>query len=471
MQVIREDLNPCTVKLSITCDSEQVKAGYERAFKQLTKKIKLPGFRPGHAPKAMLEGLVPLQDLNEAAAQEIVRATLEGAIKDQAIEPDATTRQQVELRSLDRDANTCEYAVKVPLPPKVELGDYKALPLEKPKVEVTDEEVDHLIEDLRKRGQSRETVTDRGVEEGDVAVIRMEAEGEEGQKNFMTIAGQTFAQLDVALLGMKVEEMKSLELSFPDDFQEKAWAGTTKSVKVTLNSISAIRLPAVDDAFAKSFAAENVEDLRKHVRNGILNSKEMSLRQMIHEQLLEKLMERSQVAVSDNMWEALAQRRLQETADEQREQGRSFEEYASANGMTAEQLIDAWHQRAKLEVERALLIQSVFTKEQMQITNAELNQEVMFMAQEYGMEPEALVNLLKTNNALDELQFRTLARKVGDYLLSQAEVTEVDMPTAPAIEDASSEAPAEEPKKETKKRAKKEPKSEEPVAEEAAATE
>lgn len=425
MQVTREDLNPCTIQLSIVCDPEEVKTGFERAFKQLTKKVKIPGFRPGMAPRKMLEDIVPLQEWNEAAADEIVRSVLKKAIDEQKLEPDYSTRQSVELKALDKDAGKAEFVAKVPLPPKVELGDYKGLPIERPPLDVTDEEVEYQVTELRKRGQTRQAVTDRGVEEGDVAVINIKIEGETGEgKNFMSVAGQNFPQLDEALTGMKVEEMKNLELTFPENFQEKTWAGQTHKVQVTVNSLSAVTLPELDDAFAQSLKTENVDDLKEKIRSGISSAKEQMVRQMLHDQLLTKLMERSQVSVSDNMWEGLALRRLQETAQEQARQQKTLEQYAAENGMTVDQLAQAWRERAKLEVERALLIQGVFSGEKMQLTNEDLNQELFAMAGEFGMSPEDLFKMLQTNQAMDELQFRSLARKVGDFLLQNAEVTE-----------------------------------------------
>lgn len=456
MQLTREDLNPCTVKLTVVLDPEEVQQGYDVAFRQLTKKIKLPGFRPGKAPRAMLEQVVPVQDWNEAAAEEMVRKAFAKAVEQEGLQPDRTTAPQVAIETLDKEEKKASFVAKVPLPPKVELGDYKGLPVNQPPSEVTDEEIEYQIAELQKRGQSQATVADRGATDGDVAVLNLKAEGEDG-KSFVTIVGQSFPGLDETIRGMRVEEMKVVDLEIPADFQVKDWQGQSKHVQVTLNSLSAVTTPALDDAFAQSLKLENMDALRNRLRENIGRAKQQMVRQVLFEGLLEALRERSEVAVSDNMWEALADRRLRETAQEQARQGKSFEQYASENGMSPEQLIQAWRERAKLEVERALLIQSVYAKEEMSITNTELNQELVAMAQEYGMEPMEMVQTLQQNNALDELQFRALSRKVSDFLLAHADVT---IGTAPAA----TPAPA-------KKSSKKEtaPTEEAPAAEEATA--
>jgi trigger factor len=461
MQVTREELNPCTVQLSVVCDSEQVKAGFEKAFKQFTKNIKLPGFRPGHAPRSMLESLVTERDLIDDAADNLFRNTYSAIIKQENLEPDLTTRPQVEITKLDRGTLTGEYVVKVPLPPKIELGDYKSLPVEKASSEVTEAEIDAQIDEFRKGRGKYESITDRGAMTGDYAVVSIKADDTEGDgRNFMVVVGQTkFPALDDALLEMKVEEMKSLDLTFPEEFQDKEWAGQTKHAQITLNSLSAVRLPAVDDEFAQSLQTENVETLRSRLRELIGQAKIQMSRDLMVEKLLDELHARSVINVSDNMWEDLANRRLAEQAEDQRKENKTLEAYAAENGMSLEELVNAWREKAKLHVERALMIREIFTKEEMQLTNQELNQELFSMASEYNTEPEEMLKLLQQNKALEELHYRSISRKVSDYLLSHAEILEPgSAPAAPAAEASTDAAPAEEatakPKAKSKAKAK-----------------
>lgn len=442
MQVTREDLNPCTVKLTVVCDPENVHEGFTKAYKQISKRLRIPGFRPGHAPKAVVDPLISPEELNDTAADIIVRSTFIKAIEQEGLKPDNSTRPSVSLTMLSQEEKKAEYEVKVPLPPSVTLGQYKGLSLTKEPIEITDEEIQQQIDEFRKRRQTRETITDRGVEPGDVAVVNIKVEGETGDgKNFMIIAGQTFAQLDEAISGMRLEEMKQLSLDFPENFQEKNWAGTSKNVTISINSLSAVTLPPLDDEFAKTMQTETVEELTTRVRTGLTAVKENMAREMAYEALLTQLQEASTVNVSDNMWESLAQRRLHETAQEQARAGKTMEQYAAENGMTIESLEQAWNAQAKLQVERALLIRDIFTREKMQLSNKELNQELMLMSQELGMEPETLVNMMRENNSLEELQFRAISRKVGDFLIAHASV-EGEESAASTVEVAPEEVPA-----------------------------
>jgi trigger factor len=424
MQITREELNPCTVKLSVVCDEKEVVEGFERAYKQIAKRVRVPGFRPGMAPKSIIEGMIQPEELYDAAADNIVRSVYKAAIQQEDLKPHS--RPAIDLTTLDKDTSKCEFTIKVPLEPQVELGDYKGLVAKRPPTPVTDEEVEHQIEEMRRRKSTREAVTGRGVQEGDVAVVNIRVDGEEGDgRTFMTVAGQTFPQLDQALMGMEAEQMKSLDLTFPENFQEKDWAGKPLHSQVTLRSLNAVKLPELDDEFAQSYKVESVEDLKERLREQMTDSKLNMIREYVNEQLLEDLLSRSTVHVPDNMWESVAAQRMQDIAREQEERKLSLEEYAAQNGMTVQQLEEAQKNEAKIQVQRAVLVQRVFAAEKMTLTNTELNLELVMMAREFQMDPKALLNVLKKNEQIDELHFRATFRKVLQFLTENAEIAEV----------------------------------------------
>jgi trigger factor len=420
MQITREDLNRCTVKLTVACDESEIKEGFNKAYKQIAKQIRLPGFRPGHAPRAMIEPLIPKQELAENALEHILRSTYKKALDEQEIQPYGAPR--IEVTKIEQEPPVCEYEMKVPLEPVVELGEYKGLSAEEPPLQVTEEEVEHFIEDMRRRRSTREAVTGRGVQEGDVAVLNIKIDGEQGDgRNFMTIAGQTFPQLDNAVLGMQLEEMKSADLTFPETFQEKDWAGKTFHCQITLRSLSAVKLPELDDAFAQSLQVENVDDLRERVQHVIKAAKEEQIREYVNNQLLDELVKKSDIEVPETMWEQVARQRLQDIEQDLREKERTMEQYAQDNGMSVEELVAAIEREAKTYVIRAQAIQEIFKREEMKLQDVDLNNELIDMAREYNMQPEEMLTLLKKNNAVQEIHQRAINRKVMDFLHEHAE--------------------------------------------------
>lgn len=421
MQITREELNPCTIQLAVVCDPTEVQDGFDKAVRNLGKKIKVAGFRPGHAPKHLLESMLNPEDIREAAADQIVRDLYPKAVKAENLVPEPSVQPYVDLKSIDRDPAACEFVMKVSLPPRVDLGDVRKLSVDAEPIEVTDDEIDSAIDRLRAQRSSRESVTDRGVEEGDYVVANIvEVGGKEEGRNFMVVAGKSFATLDDTLLGMRVEDMKNVKLDVPAEFSDKDWAGRSFEAQVTVNSITATRMPALDETFAEQLKHESVEKLREAMREAILVAKTDASREMMTERLLDALLEKSTVLVPDRMWESLAERRIMETVEEQGKQGKSLEDYAKENGMTLEQLIESWRQKAKLHVLRALLIREIFAKEKMALVPTDLNVELQKMALEYEIGPAELLNLLKKNRQIDELHFRAISRKVSDFLIDVA---------------------------------------------------
>lgn len=448
MTVTREDLNPCTVKLNVVCSEEQVKEGFERAYKEAAKRVRIPGFRPGHAPRSVVEKNVDLEWVHEAAADQIVRTTLKKALKDESIEPFVTP--QVSLEKLELESSECVYTAQIGLRPVVELGDYRALKASRPVQVTTDEEVDEYVNELRQKKSTREAVTDRGVAEGDVAVVNIKVDGEEGDgRTFMTIAGKTFEGLDKVLMGMRAEDMKSADLEFPDSFQEKDWAGKKYHCQVTVRSVSAVKLPELDDTFAQEYAQMSLDDLRGRIRELFDRAKAEQAQQLVNEQLMDHLLSVSTIHVPDSMWEQVAQQRLEDVFKEQKEAGKTMEQFVAEHGMSVEQFVEAVRREAKLYVQRAQAIQTIFVTEKMKLTNDDVKAELLSMSAEFRTTPDELLTLLKKNDAMQELTHRAINTRVMDFLNSHATIAAGDAPVAEKSEAPKPKAPAK--KKATKK--------------------
>lgn len=426
MQVQREDLNPVTVRLTIQCSAEQVNDGFGRSVKKLSKHVKIPGFRPGMAPKKMVEEALNPQALYENAAEEIVKRAYDAAIKQEGLEPNGLP--SIDLTKLDKDSSTCEFSAKIPLKPIVELAEYKGLEANKPAISVTDEEVEAQVQELQRRQGEKKEVTDRGVQEGDVAVVTLKADGEDGDgRTFMIVAGQTFEGLDKALIGMEPEASKSAKLDFPENFQNKDWAGTKQSVKITVRSISSVQMPELDEAFAKGFNAENIEDLKEKIRDGIRSAKEQSVAEMVRDALLDALISKSTVEVAENTWEQVVDSRMRELAHQAEQNRTTVEAIVQNNGVTMEQFLEDLRADAKVNVKRAVVIDKIFHENEMQVTNEDVGLHLTNIAMENRVPRERFEEFVKQYGAQlrEEVIFRTMASKVTDLLVEHAKITEV----------------------------------------------
>lgn len=423
LQVTQEELNPCTLLLTVECSTDQVRAGFEKAYKAAAKRIKIPGFRPGAAPRNVVKQYADPQWVNEVAREEIIKVAYHEAINGKNLKPHGSPR--VEVTQFDEEAFQCVFKAKVPLAPKVTVGEYTGLEAERPKLEVADAEVERYIETLREDKAKRAAVEGRGAQVGDFAVVNIKVEGEEGDgKTFWTEVGETFPQLDQALTGMKLDDFKNVDLTFPDNFQDKDWAGKPMSCQVRLRSLSALEMPELTDEFAQQFNSEGIEDLKTKVKERMLAVKEQMSQNYVDEQLVDALLKKSEVISPDPMWEQVAEQRLQEIAAEAAQSQKTLEDVAQANNMTFKELVEQLREEARSEVNRALLITEIFQKENMKLEREDVSAEIIEVARENGISPDEAMAALKRAGNMEEIQFRAMRKKVLALLNSTAKVTE-----------------------------------------------
>lgn len=471
MQVKREDLNPATVQLAVECSPEQIAAGFDRALRDLSKKVKVPGFRPGKAPKKMVEEALNPQALYESAAENIVRKAYEEAAKAEDLKP--AGQPSVDILEFYRGGEPLEdgkiadpafkFNVKVPLEPVVELSEYKGLVANRPAVTVSDEEIEHQIEELRRSQGKKSEVADRGIQEGDAVVLSLTADDDES-RSFMVIAGQTFEGLDKAMMGLSADDVKSVTLEYPENFQHEAWKNQKKKTKLAIKSVSAFQLPALDDEFAKGYNFDNVDALKERVRTGITDVKENAAKDMVRDQLLMALLEKSTVHVAENTWESVVDRRLREMGQELQSRGADFKQYFESNGLTEEEFIEQLKADAKVNVEKAVIIQKLFQDNEMKIEQEDLNKFFMQVLSENNVQQEQVEAFSKEFGAQirEEVIFRAMTSKVTDLLIEHAKISEGAAPAAakpakkPAAKKADGEkAPAKKATKATKSSEKK----------------
>src|SRR5689334_13021214 len=183
MQVTAEPTtNPCEVVLDITVDEPQVTRAFDATYKEFSRYVNVPGFRPGKAPRAIVERYVNMDRVRQQALEKLIRDSYFQAIEEEGITPLHGRGPEIQPPDLE-DKKPYSYKATVPLEPQVTLGEYTGLTVDKPILKVTDELVDQRIEALREERARLERITDRGVQPGDILIAETQAvvEGEEGE--------------------------------------------------------------------------------------------------------------------------------------------------------------------------------------------------------------------------------------------------------------------------------------------------
>ncbi len=295
MQVTAEHPDPCTVVLDINVDEQRVARAFETSYQEFSRFANVPGFRPGKAPLAILKRYLNVERVRQATLERLIRETYFEAIENESITP--YRDPQIEPTDLV-EGKEYSYKALIPLEPQVTLGEYTGLTAEKPIFKVTDEIVEDRITKLREEKARLERVTDRGVEPGDILIVEQQihVEGEEeptgpGRRQLVQL-GDNVPGYDEAIIGTAIGEERTFDITYPEDYSEESRRGKKATYTVKLSSISAKKLPELDDAFALSVqGGETAEELRTNIRETLQAEADQYSNQVAEQHLFNQILE------------------------------------------------------------------------------------------------------------------------------------------------------------------------------------
>jgi trigger factor len=434
------------VALTIELDPETVNTALDRAYRQMVNQVNVPGFRRGKAPRYILESFLGRDTLTERAVRNILPQTVEDALKGEDIE--AMDVGDVEIVNLD----PVQVRVVVIQPPAVELGDYSGLRVEREAVEITDEEVDRVLLEMRREGAPwEEPAEPRPIQEGDMVYINLEGFTSQGEleeakrENFPTIVGMTRAGVPMtvsnALAGMGIGEEKDVTDTLLDDYPNEALRGMDVSYHVTALSMKEQKLQELDDEFAKKVSEgeqETVEGLREFVLSSLRTRAEEAARDNQVNQAIEKLVEGSTVEVPDKMVDEELDEMLKRIETRLKQQRLTLRQYFTYNGTSEAEWREQRREDAKGRVIRTLVLQEFARRERIEVEDEDIDNEVQRMLDRFeGEEREQAEQVLGHQEARHDLEHRIYENKLVDRLVGIVEGT---IEAAPVPEEASEEA-------------------------------
>jgi trigger factor len=379
ISVQTEQLPKSQVGMTIEVPADMVDATYEKVLNRLASRAKLEGFRPGRAPRALVEARVGPAALREEVVEAIVPEVMRQALAGESINP--IDNPDVEVLELER-GRPARLKATVSVMPQVTLGDAKALNVPTPSVEVTDEMIERRLADVREP-MAEITPVDREVRAGDVAVVDVEVEagGEvvpsqsEQAKEIELKEGALLPELLEAIPGAKVGETRSATVTFPEDYSEPKLAGKEGTIKVTVQGVKEKVLPALDDALAKQLSGgeqETVDAYRSAVRTQ-LEEAAKNVAQMAREQALVKgLVESSSVEVPDTLVERELASHLDSLQRSLNRQGLRLDRYLEYLGKTPEQWIAEERPEAEARLKIDLVLDEFAKSEKIEPTEDEV---------------------------------------------------------------------------------------------------
>ena len=424
MKVTNEKTENNQTYLTIEMDQAEVEESTEKAYQKLVKRVNVPGFRKGKAPRAVLERHVGKETLINDMLDELVPQAYEKAVEEQEIE--AVARPQIEIVQTD----PVIFKAVVPLRPVVKLGDYHEIRLEPEPVEVTGEMVDAVIEQLRHQHSTWEPV-ERTLALGDLATIDVEStvEGEPfiNQKGAQyQLIGESVAPAPgfaEQLVGMNKDEEKDFQIQLPDDYSREEFAGKLVSFKVTVAEIKQESLPEVTDEFAGQVEAETqtVEALRERIETDLRTRAEERSKQDFEERAIEAVVDISEVEYPPILVEVEIHELLEEQARRLQMQGLTMEQYLKAMNKTDEEMHEEMHPIAEKRITRGLVLGKVAEEEKIEVSDSDIDAEIAEMVENTAEDRKQQLNeMLNMSQTRDSLRQTLVSRKTVQCIVEIA---------------------------------------------------
>ena len=451
-----EKLEKSRVAVTVEVGAEEFEAAVAKAYAKARGKLSIPGFRPGKAPRKMIEKLYGAGVFYSDAVDIALPEAYTQAIGSSGLDVVGYPEVEIVDDQIGKDGFTFKATVAVY--PEVELGQYKGVSAVKEEVKVTADDVKERLNQMAER-EARLVSVDRKVKKGDTAVIDFEGfdngvafEGGKGENHELEIGSGSFVPgFEDQIIGMKAGEEKDIDITFPENYT-KDLAGKQVVFHVKVNEVKEKQTPALDDEFAKDVSEfETLKELKDDTKAKITAEREQSAKIAFENALLEKVAGDIKADIPEVMIEEQCRRFLDEFKQRLQAQGIPYDQYCKMTGMDEAKFMEDGREPAVRQVKMDLAIAAIIKAENLDVTDEEIEEKYKSMAEQYGMELDMLKKYLDAptvrNQLLNEKAIAVVVDSAKAEKPAKAEKTEGEEEKKPAKKTAKKAAEGEEEKK------------------------
>lgn len=433
MNVVLENLPNCLATLRVEVEPEKVSKAMEQLVRDFTQQARIPGYRPGKAPRAVIEKRYK-KEIREELQKKLLGESTREAIAEKKL-------RVLQLASVDDvqldDSHNMSFTATVVTQPDFTVPNYQGLSIEAKSPDVTDAEIEESLENLREQSADFTDVPERGAEMEDFIVVDYEGtiNGEpvhvpfpkagkplSGNEDFwirMT-AEAFFPGFAAQLVGGKPGETREFEIEVPADFPVEGMPGQKINYKVTLKAIKEKVLPPLDDTFADTVAkGKTLVELREMAREEMGRQKKADVEAGKRTSVMKQLLENVECELPQGLVRQETQRILSDIVRENQSRGVT-EEVLKEN---EKELVGVAAQNARERLKGTFILLRIAEKEGLKVTREELFGRVAMLAQKYEMPFEKMLKELEKRNAVDQISEEIVTAKVLDFIVSAASVT------------------------------------------------
>jgi trigger factor len=433
-----ENLSQVKRKLKIEVPSAQVTQEVDRAYRELGKRAKVKGFRPGKVPRSVLE-MYYRKDVDHDVSETLVRRSLGEALKDNSLE--AVNLSWPEPAPPVVAGEDYCYSVELEVTPEFTAEDYLGLKLAAPEVMVTDDEVDSRLEEIRQgNALLKPPAEDRGIKAGDFVVLDYQGffagepvEGAKAEATYIEVGSGKFnPDFESNLVGLKAGAEARFAVSLPDDFANPLIAGKVIDFAVKVQEVKEKVVADLDDAFAKNLGGnfQTVADLRTAVREDIIKGKERERQAYLENQVADQLLARHQFEVPPSLVAQEQENMLRDQMDRFRQQGFNPE------GMDSAKMLEVMQPMAERRVRVRLVLSRIADQEGLAVDEAEMDAALARIAVNNRRDVLEIKKFYEEHDLLPTLRRTLLDDKTMKLVLDKAEISAAAPEAAAPAEEA-----------------------------------
>ncbi|MFT4125615.1 MAG: trigger factor [Gordonia sp. (in: high G+C Gram-positive bacteria)] len=399
-----EQLDPTRVKLTVEIPFEELEPGFEQAYAALAQQINIPGFRPGTAPAKLIETRVGRDAVLEQVVNDILPIKYSEAVEEHDIK--VISNPDIDVEDLV-DGKPVKFTATVDIRPEIKLPDYSKLKVTVDAVKDDETAVDEQLEGLRERFGTLKPV-ERGAKNGDHVVLDLAAtvDGKpvadataEGLSHELG-SGQLIDGLDEAVVGLKTGE----QAEFTTKLVAGEYADSDANVTVKVGAVKERELPELDDEFAQMASEfDTVDELRAAVADQVGQNQKIEQANSIRDAVLEELIDTVDFPVPEGVVDEAVENQTAEVMQSIGGDEAMFERLLEAQGTSREEFEKDARDGAARAVKAQLLLDEIADAEETEVSQDELTQQIIFLAQRYQMEPQEFVNQLQASNQVGAL--------------------------------------------------------------------
>ena len=419
---IERNGNEATIVVEI--DKELMESGVNKAYMKARKSIHIPGFRPGKAPRKMIEAMYGAHVFYDDGLEEIFPEVYDFAV----LKQDLKAIGRPSLTNVDiNEENIVTLTLTTEVYPEVTLGQYKGLEVEKAAVEVTDAQVEAELNRMQQNVASTETV-EKAAEMGDTANIDFEGfdngvafEGGKGENFDLKLgSGQFVPGFEEQVVGMTAGEEKDINITFPEDYTADL-AGKPVVFHVKLNKVTVTTLPELDDEFAKDVSEfETLEELKADIRAKALETAEKNAQAAFENAAVEKAAENTTVDMPKALVEAELDTQMERFAYQLQMSGYSMDQYAKMMGGDMTTMRNAFRPQAEKQAKLSVTLEKIVEVEGLAVTEEEIEAECETLAKQYELEVAKIKEMVPMNELTESLKVRKATKLIVDSAVAVA---------------------------------------------------